>query len=215
MRNTLSICLLLFCTTGWSQPKFGIRTALAGAYAKMGSDIDNSFVRTGFLTGGSLTFVASDIFNISGLETGLIYTLDGHRYTIHNFFKEKSVSARLIKHNIGLIAFYKTDFFTEGNTKKRKTNLYLKPGIWFDYNFKATYKFHKDPALTEIQRSKPMNWGAVICIELLKYKSTKHKKAFQIDFRYYYGIMNLSKESRHKWHTRKFEAGISFPFKNR
>ncbi|MBK8965687.1 MAG: hypothetical protein IPM36_03220 [Lewinellaceae bacterium] len=212
MRDTLSICLLLYCATVCAQPKFGIRTALSGAYAKMGSNIDNSFIRTGLLTGGSLTFVASDIFSIPGLETGLIYTLDGHRYTIHNFFTEKSVSARLIKHNIGLIAFYKTDLFPERDSKQRKTKLYIKPGAWFDYNFKATFKFHKDPASSEIQRAKPMNWGAVLCIELLKYKSKKRKKPFQIDFRYYYGIMNLSKESRAKWYSRKFEAGISFPF---
>lgn len=213
MKTIFIIGLTLTIMQISAQPTFQIRTGFSGSFAKMGIPTSNSFVRTNAMPGFALGMNTSDLFNFTKMEYELNYAFDGHRYKIHNFFKQEKVVAKFVRHNFDLVIFYNPGNICISEKKKPKFDFFIKPGLWFDYIIHETFKFYSDPIINDPIASKSINWGGVICFELRK-RRYKKQLSYNLDLRYYYGLLNLSQQIDTKWFTRKFEFGMSFPLKS-
>ncbi len=213
MKAIFIIGVTIISTQVYSQVLLRLQVGPSLSYAKMGTPTDNGFMNTGVMPGLTLGVSANNVFNISKVEYELQYALDGHRNEVLNFFEKEEVTARLVRHNIGLLVFYKPNAILISEKKRPKFEFFVKPGIWTQYFIDSSFKYHEDTTIHNPTASKSINWGGVLSFSLVKRK-LKKKFAYGFDLRFYYGLMNLSTLHDTKWFTRKIEATFSIPLSN-
>ena len=204
MRIFFIFALTLYSLKLYSQENIKIGVGFLGSFAKMGLPAENSFVHTGIKPGASLLLTYNNTFGNFNTELEVRYSLAGHKYKIFNFFDKKTITANYTGHNIGFVAFYKSNKIILSSKKKPKFEFFVKPGVWIDYLVLSSFEYDDNPSIHDPIISKSINWGAVASLVLVKIKYKK-QFAYNIDLRYHYGIKDISKRPSYKWFTRKFE----------